>query len=95
VGAAALCGVPSRSVRFLAGVVYRESDRAIKPPPTRFPFKRRSRCVLSYSVGMLFDPTILIHRPWLVLATVVLIMFGSLWWAAVALGVRQPLPPRS
>ena len=76
-GASALFGVSFALGAFFAGMVLRESG--IQPPRRRGipPAGRLCRFVF-VSVGMLFNPTILIEQPVRVLAVVAVIMIGKI-----------------
>ncbi|HEX7120963.1 MAG TPA: YbaL family putative K(+) efflux transporter [Gemmatimonadaceae bacterium] len=92
VGAASLFGVSFALGAFFAGVVIAESDLSHQAAADALPLQDAFAVLFFVSVGMLFDPTILIRQPLHVLGTVLIIMVGkSLAAFAVVLLFRYPV----
>jgi CPA2 family monovalent cation:H+ antiporter-2 len=92
VGAAGLFGVSFALGAFFAGVVISESDLSYQASADALPFQDAFAVLFFVSVGMLFDPSVLVRRPLQVLAVVSIIMVGkSLAALAVVLAFRYPI----
>jgi CPA2 family monovalent cation:H+ antiporter-2 len=76
-GAAALFGVSFALGAFFAGMVLSESDLSHQAAQETLPLRDAFAVLFFVSVGMLFDPTILIRSPLPVLAAFVIIVFGK------------------
>lgn len=77
---------------FFAGMMLRESEFSHRAAEESLPFREAFAVLFFVSVGMLFDPTILIKQPLQVLAVVGIIVFGKTIAAAVlVLALRYPL----
>jgi CPA2 family monovalent cation:H+ antiporter-2 len=94
IGAAALFGVSFALGAFLAGVVISESDLSYQAGADALPLQDAFAVLFFVSVGMLFDPTILVRQPGRVLATVAVIVVGNAV-AAFALLILLRHPARS
>ncbi len=91
-GAAALFGVSFALGAFFAGMVLRESEFSHRAAEESLPLREAFSVLFFVSVGMLFDPNVLIQHPWQVLAVVGIIIFGkSLAAAALVIAFRYPL----
>jgi len=91
-GAAALFGVSVALGAFFAGLVLRESEFAHRAAEESLPFRDAFAVLFFVSVGMLFDPRVLVERPLQVLAVAAIVMVGkSLAAAALVLALRYPL----
>jgi len=91
-GAAALFGVSVALGAFFAGLVLRESEFAQRAAEESLPFRDAFAVLFFVSVGMLFDPRVLVERPLQVLAVAAIVMLGkSLAAAALVLALRYPL----
>ncbi len=91
-GAAALFGVSVALGAFFAGLVLRESQFSHRAADETLPFRDAFAVLFFVSVGMLFDPRVLIERPLQVLAVAAIIMVGkSIAAAALVLAMRYPL----
>ncbi|MEO0035965.1 MAG: hypothetical protein RLZZ501_1988 [Pseudomonadota bacterium] len=89
---AALFGVSFALGAFFAGVVMSESDLSHQATADSLPLKDAFAVLFFVSVGMLFDPRILIEAPWSVLAVLLVILIGkSLAAFAIVLLFRYPL----
>jgi monovalent cation:H+ antiporter-2, CPA2 family len=75
-GAAALFGVSFALGAFFAGVVITESDMSHQAAAEALPLRDAFAVLFFVSVGMLFDPGVLIRSPLAVLATVLIVMVG-------------------
>jgi CPA2 family monovalent cation:H+ antiporter-2 len=91
VGAASLFGVSFALGAFFAGVVIAESDLSHKAAADALPLQDAFAVLFFVSVGMLFDPSILVEQPLKVLMTVAIVMVGkSLAAFAIVLFFRYP-----
>ena len=91
-GASALFGVSVALGAFFAGLVLRESEFSHRAAEESLPFRDAFAVLFFVSVGMLFDPMVLVERPLQVLATVAIILVGkSIAAAALVLALRYPL----
>jgi CPA2 family monovalent cation:H+ antiporter-2 len=91
-GSAALFGVSVALGAFFAGLVLRESEFSARAAEESLPFRDAFAVLFFVSVGMLFDPQVLLTDTWKVLATTLVIMVGkSLAAFAVVIALRQPL----
>ncbi|SEU11758.1 YbaL family putative K(+) efflux transporter [Variovorax sp. OV084] len=89
---AALFGVSFALGAFFAGMVMRESQFAHRAAQESLPLRDAFAVLFFVSVGMLFDPSVLIERPLQVLAVVLVIVLGkSLAACALVLVFRYPL----
>ncbi|WP_231376204.1 YbaL family putative K(+) efflux transporter [Magnetospirillum fulvum] len=88
----ALFGVSFALGAFFAGVVMSESDLSHQATADSMPLKEAFAVLFFVSVGMLFDPSILIKEPLAVLAVLAVIIVGkSLAAFAIVLLFRYPL----
>lgn len=62
---------------FFAGMMLRESDLSHRAAEESLPLRDAFAVLFFVSVGMLFDPTIIVREPWLLVLTVLLIMIGK------------------
>lgn len=76
-GSAELFGVSFALGAFFAGVVLSESDFSHQAAADSLPLQDAFAVLFFVSVGMLFDPGILVRQPLAVLAMVLLIVFGK------------------
>ena len=91
-GASALFGVSVALGAFFAGLVLRESEFSHRAAQDSLPFRDAFAVLFFVSVGMLFDPRVLLERPLQVLAVTAIIMVGkSVAAAALVLALRYPL----
>ena len=91
-GAAKLFGVSFALGAFFAGMVMRESEFSHRAATESLPLQEAFAVLFFVSVGMLFDPRILIDEPLQVLAVVGIIVVGkSIAAAALVLALRYPL----
>ena len=91
-GATALFGVSFALGAFFAGMVMRESEFSHRAAEESLPLRDAFAVLFFVSVGMLFDPWVLVQRPLQVLAVVAVIVLGkSLAAAALVLAFRYPL----
>ena len=91
-GSAALFGVSFALGAFFAGMVMRESPLSYRAAEESLPFRDAFSVLFFVSVGMLFDPQILIRQPLHLLAVVAIIIFGkSLAAFVLVLLFRYPL----
>jgi CPA2 family monovalent cation:H+ antiporter-2 len=89
---AALFGVSFALGAFFAGMVMRESQFSHRAAQESLPLRDAFAVLFFVSVGMLFDPSVLIERPLQVLAVVLVIVLGkSLAACALVLVFRYPL----
>jgi len=91
-GAAVLFSVSFALGAFFAGMVMRESEFSHRAAQESLPLRDAFAVLFFVSVGMLFQPTILIDRPMSVLAVVAVIIVGkSIAAMAITLAFRYPL----
>jgi CPA2 family monovalent cation:H+ antiporter-2 len=91
-GSAELFGVSFALGAFFAGMVMRESDLSHRAAEESLPLRDAFSVLFFVSVGMLFDPQVLIRQPLQVLAVVAIIMIGkSLAAFFLVLAFRYPL----
>jgi len=81
---ARLFGVSFALGAFFAGVVLSESDLSHKAAANSLPLQDAFAVLFFVSVGMLFDPSILLSKPLMVAAVLVIILFGK---SLAALGI--------
>jgi CPA2 family monovalent cation:H+ antiporter-2 len=90
-GATALFGVSFALGAFFAGMVLRESEFSHRAADESLPLRDAFAVLFFVSVGMLFEPRVLVDEPLKVLAVVAVIVLGkSLAAAAVVLLLRYP-----
>ena len=91
-GSAALFGVSFALGAFFAGMVLRESEFSQRAAEESLPLRDAFAVLFFVSVGMLFDPQVLLQQPLRVLAVVGVIMLGkSIAAALLVLLLRYPL----
>jgi CPA2 family monovalent cation:H+ antiporter-2 len=91
-GAAQLFGVSFALGAFFAGMVLRESSLSHRAAHESLPLRDAFSVLFFVSVGMLFDPLVLVQQPLAVLAVVAIIVLGkSLAAALLVLLLRYPL----
>ena len=92
VGASALFGVSFALGAFFAGMVLRESEFSHQAADESLPLRDAFSVLFFVSVGMLFDPHILINEPLKALAVLATIMLGkSVAAMLLVLALRYPL----
>lgn len=90
-GSYAIFGVSMALGAFFAGMVVKESDFSHRAEEETLPL-REIFSILFVSVGMLFDPHILVERPLHILAVIAIIMIGKTLAAmALVLFFRYPI----
>ena len=91
-GAAQLFSVSFALGAFFAGMVMQESKFSHRAAQESLPLRDAFSVLFFISVGMLFDPTILLHKPWHVLGVLLIIMLGKALAAVMlVLVLRYPL----
>jgi len=91
-GSAELFGVSFALGAFFAGMVLRESQFSQRAAAESLPLRDAFAVLFFVSVGMLFDPRVLIERPAAVATVVAIVLLGkSLAASAVVLLFRYPL----
>jgi CPA2 family monovalent cation:H+ antiporter-2 len=91
-GATALFGVSFALGAFFAGMVMRESEFSHRAAEESLPLRDAFAVLFFVSVGMLFDPWVLLERPLQVLAVVGIIIVGKTLAAGVlVMAFRYPL----
>ena len=91
-GAAGLFGVSFALGAFFAGMVMRESRYGHRAAQESLPLRDAFAVLFFVSVGMLFEPAVLVEQPLRVLAVVAIVVVGkSLAAAALVLLLRYPL----
>jgi len=91
-GSAALFGVSFALGAFFAGMVLRESEFSQRAAEQTLPLQDAFAVLFFVSVGMLFDPNVLVEEPLHVLATVAVIVVGkSVAAILLVLALRYPV----
>jgi monovalent cation:H+ antiporter-2, CPA2 family len=91
-GAAQLFGVSFALGAFFAGMVLAESELCHRAAEESLPLRDAFAVLFFVSVGMLFDPTIMVREPGLLIATLLIILFGkSMAALLIVLVFRYPL----
>jgi CPA2 family monovalent cation:H+ antiporter-2 len=91
-GSAVLFGVSFALGAFFAGVVLRESELSYRAAEESLPLQDAFSVLFFVSVGMLFDPAVLIEEPLRLLTVLAIIVFGKTLAAFVlVLAFRYPL----
>ena len=91
-GAAELFGVSFALGAFVSGMMMRESELSHRAAEESLPLRDAFSVLFFVSVGMLFQPQVLVQEPLKVLATVAIIMGGKTVAAiALVLAFRYPL----
>ena len=91
-GAAKLFGVSFALGAFFAGMVMRESALSRRAASESLPLRDAFSVLFFVSVGMLFDPTVLLDEPLRVLLVVLIIVLGkSIAAGIIVLAFRYPL----
>lgn len=76
-GAAKLFGVSLALGAFFAGMVLSESELSNRAAQESLPLRDAFAVLFFVSVGMLFDPSIILSEPWLILGTIFIIVIGK------------------
>ncbi len=91
-GSAVLFGVSLALGAFFAGMILSESELSHRAANETLPLRDAFAVLFFVSVGMLFDPMIIVNQPLLVLATVFIIVIGkSLAAFAIVVLFRRPV----
>jgi len=91
-GAAKLFGVSFALGAFFAGMVLNESDLSHKAASNSLPLQDAFAVLFFLSVGMLFDPTIIVREPMMLTGVLLLVLIGkSLVALAVVLVLGYPI----
>ncbi|MDR2220010.1 MAG: Kef family K(+) transporter [Methylobacillus sp.] len=91
-GSSKLFGVSFALGAFFAGMMMRESEFSHRAAEESLPLRDAFSVLFFVSVGMLFDPNVLLEHPWQALTVAAIIMFGkSLAGATLVLLFRYPL----
>lgn len=91
-GSAQLFGMSFALGAFFAGMVMRESPLSHRAAEESLPFRDAFSVLFFVSVGMLFDPLILIQQPFQVLAVVAIIVVGKSMMAfLLVIAFRYPV----
>jgi CPA2 family monovalent cation:H+ antiporter-2 len=91
-GSSHLFGVSFALGAFFAGMVLRESELSHRAAEETLPLRDAFSVLFFVSVGMLFDPRVLVESPLQVLAVLAIILFGkSLAAFVLVLALRYPL----
>jgi CPA2 family monovalent cation:H+ antiporter-2 len=91
-GAAKLFGVSLALGAFFAGMILSESALSQRAAQESLPLRDAFAVLFFVSVGMLFDPSSLLREPWLLLATLFIIIVGKSMAAfLIVLAFRHPV----
>jgi CPA2 family monovalent cation:H+ antiporter-2 len=92
VGSAKLFGVSMALGAFLAGMVVGRSDFSLRAATQALPMRDAFAVLFFVSTGMLFDPRYLWEAPWLLAATLGIVVLGKpLAALAIVLALRYPV----
>ena len=92
VGSAKVFGVSMALGAFLAGMVVGRSEFSLRAATEALPMRDAFAVLFFVSVGMLFDVRALIATPWLVLATMAIVMIGKpLAALVIVVALKYPL----
>lgn len=90
-GASALFGVSFALGAFFAGMILKESELSHRAAADTLPLRDAFAVLFFVSVGMLFDPAVLVEQPLAVLATALIIIVGkSIAAFAIVKAFRKP-----
>ena len=92
VGSAKLFGVSMALGAFLAGTIVGRSDFGLRAASEALPMRDAFAVLFFVSVGMLFDPSALLDAPWLLLATLAIVLLAkpvAVWASVLLLGHSQ------
>jgi CPA2 family monovalent cation:H+ antiporter-2 len=91
-GAAKLFGVSFALGAFFAGMIMSESELSQRAAAETLPMRDAFAVLFFVSVGMLFEPTIIVREAWPIIATLAIIVIGkSVAAFAIVLAFRHPL----
>jgi len=91
-GSAALFGVSFALGAFFAGMILRESELSHRAAEESLPLRDAFSVLFFVSVGMLFDPQMLVEQPLRVLVVIAIVLFGkSIAAFLLVLAFRYPL----
>ena len=93
VGSAKLFGVSMAMGAFLAGTIVGRSEFGLRAASEALPMRDAFAVLFFVSVGMLFNPATILTSPWLLAATVAIVLLAkplTIWAAVLLLG--YPLP---
>jgi CPA2 family monovalent cation:H+ antiporter-2 len=91
-GAAQLFDVSFELGAFFAGMMMGESKLAQRAAEETLPLRDAFAVLFFVSIGMLFNPSILVHSPWIVLAALLIVVVGkSLAAFGIVLAFRRPM----
>jgi len=91
-GAAYLFGVSLALGAFFAGMILSESELSHRAAQESLPLRDAFAVLFFVSVGMLFDPSVLLRDPLPVLATVLIIVLGkSIFSFLIVIAFRHPI----
>ena len=76
-GGAVLFGVSFALGAFFAGMILSESELSQRAAEESLPLRDAFAVLFFVSIGMLFDPTIILQDPWALIATVLIIVLGK------------------
>lgn len=92
VGAAKVFGVSMALGAFLAGMIVGRSDFSQRAASEALPMRDAFAVLFFVSVGMLLEPAAVLQQPWLVLATLGIVLVGKpLAALVIVLVLRKPL----
>ncbi len=90
-GSSSLFGASLALGAFLAGMVVGRSDFSLRAATEALPMRDAFAVLFFVSVGMLIDPGVIVGNPWLVAATVAIVIVGKpLVSFLIALALGQP-----
>ncbi|MGE5540045.1 MAG: YbaL family putative K(+) efflux transporter [Gemmatimonas sp.] len=92
-GASVLFGVSFALGAFFAGMILSESELSQQAAQESLPLRDAFAVLFFVSVGMLFNPAVIISHPWAVAGTLAIVLFGKPLAAySIVRTLGQPLP---
>ena len=94
VGSAKLFGVSMALGAFLAGTIVGRSEFGLRAASEALPMRDAFAVLFFVSVGMLFNPATILTSPWLLAATLAIVLLAkplTIWVVVMLLGYPQPI----
>ena len=94
VGSAKLFGVSMALGAFLAGTIVGRSEFGLRAASEALPMRDAFAVLFFVSVGMLFNPATILTSPWLLAATLAIVLLAkplTIWVVVILLGYPRPI----
>ena len=94
VGSAKLFGVSMALGAFLAGTIVGRSEFGLRAASDALPMRDAFAVLFFVSVGMLFNPATILTSPWLLAATLAIVLLAkpmTIWVVVMLLGYHRPI----